>query len=257
MSLVLEVGFYGKLPSHGDFLRRRVSDAFVGSGTDGSRNAWRPAARLSEIGGSTCTSPARSGVSPARAASAVPRRSLASWCRASIELDDTLPLTLVAELPPETPQLLTAVIRAQRFFDAAEGLVIETLELEHVDFESFDEQLIRLGEVEDVAPAVVLDATSSSLLDDGAEGWQIPIGSTADLTDAFTQLMSDYELSGALRALRRASMNIDGSSNPIGICRPPPSSSSSVTSAASATTAPASGYRQLSEVDMLEIRVSR
>jgi len=30
MSLVLEVGFYGKLPSHGDFLRRRVSDAFVG-----------------------------------------------------------------------------------------------------------------------------------------------------------------------------------------------------------------------------------
>ena len=24
------IGFYGKLPSHGDFLRRRVSDAFVG-----------------------------------------------------------------------------------------------------------------------------------------------------------------------------------------------------------------------------------
>jgi len=25
----VHVGFYGKLPSHGDFLRRRVSDAFV------------------------------------------------------------------------------------------------------------------------------------------------------------------------------------------------------------------------------------
>src|SRR6476661_610785 len=25
----MEVGFYGKLPSHGDFLRRRVSDRFV------------------------------------------------------------------------------------------------------------------------------------------------------------------------------------------------------------------------------------
>ncbi len=25
----MEVGFYGKLPSHGDFLRRRASDAFV------------------------------------------------------------------------------------------------------------------------------------------------------------------------------------------------------------------------------------
>ena len=28
--MAIEVGFYGKLPSHGDFLRRRVSDAFVG-----------------------------------------------------------------------------------------------------------------------------------------------------------------------------------------------------------------------------------
>ena len=29
MSTQIEVGLYGKLPSHGDFLRRRVSDAFV------------------------------------------------------------------------------------------------------------------------------------------------------------------------------------------------------------------------------------
>jgi len=35
MSLVLEVGFYGKLPSHGDFLRRRVSDAFVTATSSG------------------------------------------------------------------------------------------------------------------------------------------------------------------------------------------------------------------------------
>ena len=28
--MAIEVGFYGKLPSHGDFLRRRVSDGFVG-----------------------------------------------------------------------------------------------------------------------------------------------------------------------------------------------------------------------------------
>jgi len=25
----LDVGFYGKLPTHGDFIRRRVSDEFV------------------------------------------------------------------------------------------------------------------------------------------------------------------------------------------------------------------------------------
>ena len=29
MSAAGEVGFFGKLPSHGDFLRRRVDDAFV------------------------------------------------------------------------------------------------------------------------------------------------------------------------------------------------------------------------------------
>jgi len=29
-ALPFEVGFYGKLPTHGDFLRRRVSDGFVG-----------------------------------------------------------------------------------------------------------------------------------------------------------------------------------------------------------------------------------
>ena len=28
--VAIDVGFYGKLPSHGDFLRRRVSDHFVG-----------------------------------------------------------------------------------------------------------------------------------------------------------------------------------------------------------------------------------
>ena len=29
-TVAIDVGFFGKLPSHGDFLRRQVSDAFVG-----------------------------------------------------------------------------------------------------------------------------------------------------------------------------------------------------------------------------------
>jgi|RhiMetdeSRZDD1v2_1073273.scaffolds.fasta_scaffold32688_2 type VI secretion system protein ImpM len=190
MSLVLEVGFYGKLPSHGDFLRRRVSDAFVGV-WDGWLQECLAASR-SSLGDRWLDVYLTSPVWRFACASGIcgPAPVIGVMVPSVDRVGRYFPLTLVAELPPETPQLLTAVIRAQRFFDAAESLVIETLELEHVDFESFDEQLIRLGEVEDVAPAVVLDATSSSLLDDGAEGWQIPIGSTADLTDAFTQLMS-------------------------------------------------------------------
>ena len=35
-----DVGFYGKLPSHGDFLRRRVLDAFVDAWDPGCRSAW-------------------------------------------------------------------------------------------------------------------------------------------------------------------------------------------------------------------------
>jgi type VI secretion system protein ImpM len=191
MSLVLEVGFYGKLPSHGDFLRRRVSDAFVGV-WDGWLQECLTASR-SSLGDRWLDVYLTSPVWRFACAGGIcgPAPVIGVMAPSVDRVGRYFPLTLVAELPPESPQLLTAVTRAQAFFDGAESLVIETLALEHVDFESFDEQLIRLGaEVEDVAPAVVLDAASSSLLDDGAEGWQIPIGSTADLNDAFTQLLS-------------------------------------------------------------------
>lgn len=193
MSSVLEVGFYGKLPSHGDFLRRRVSDAFVGV-WDGwlqeclaaSRSSlgdrWLDVYLTSPVWRFACAK-GTCGPSPV----------IGVIVPSVDRVGRYFPLTLVAELPPETPQLLTAAFRAQSFFDAAERLVVETLEHEHVDFESFDEQLILLGrDLEScaVSPNVVLDAAPSSLLDDGTEGWQIPIGSTSDLSEAFTQLMS-------------------------------------------------------------------
>ena len=40
----MQVGFYGKLPSHGDFVRRRISDAFVDA-WDGWLRQCLPASR--------------------------------------------------------------------------------------------------------------------------------------------------------------------------------------------------------------------
>jgi type VI secretion system protein ImpM len=193
MSPALEVGFYGKLPSHGDFIRRRVSDGFVGvwdawlqEGLTASRSSladrWLNVYLTSPVWRFAC---GRGTCGPAPI--------IGVMVPSVDRVGRYFPLTVVAELPPETPQLLPAVFRAQPFFDAAERLVVETLEHEHIDFENFDEQLILLGrnlESHAEATPVILDPGSSAVLDDGAESWQIPIGSTADLCGAFTQLIS-------------------------------------------------------------------
>jgi len=193
MSPVLEVGFYGKLPSHGDFLRRRVSDAFVGV-WDGwlqecltaSRSAlgdrWLDIYLTSPVWRFACASGA-CGPSPV----------MGVMVPSVDRVGRYFPLTLVAELPPETPQLLIAVTRAQTFFDSAERLAIETLEQERVNFESFEEQLVQLGkdlEAGTMVPGVVLDAAAAPLLDDGAEGWQIPLVTSADIGEAFAQIVA-------------------------------------------------------------------
>ena len=96
----MQVGFYGKLPSHGDFLRRRVSDAFVdawdalaarvpGGEPDGAR---RPLARRL---------PDEPGVAirRARRARAARRRSIGLLAPSVDQVGRYFPLTLVAELP--------------------------------------------------------------------------------------------------------------------------------------------------------------
>ena len=133
----MEVGLYGKLPSHGDFLRRRASDAFV--------RVWDPwlqeclAASRAALGDRWLdvylTSPAWRFVrARARAAAPVIGLMVPSVDR----VGRYFPLTMVAELPPARIWC-RAVTRAHRpFFERAERLVIETLEAEHVDFERFD-----------------------------------------------------------------------------------------------------------------------
>src|SRR5690349_9150235 len=133
----MQVGFYGKLPSHGDFLRRRVSDAFVDAW-----DAWLReciAASRTTLGPRWLdvylTSPAWRFACAAGACGSAP---VIGVVAPSVDqVGRYFPLTLVADLPADV-NLITAASSSERFLDAAERLVIETLATERVDFERFD-----------------------------------------------------------------------------------------------------------------------
>jgi type VI secretion system protein ImpM len=187
----VEIGLFGKLPSHGDFLRRRASDAFVDA-WDTWLRACLPASR--EALGERwlnlyLTSPAWRFVCAAGACGPAPVIGL--MVPSVDRVGRYFPLTLVANLPPEISPL-AAVRASSAFFDQAERLIIETLATEDIDFELFDEQVMELGAALEsiLPPRVVFDPAAAAMLEDGAGFWQIPIGVTADLADAFEQLLS-------------------------------------------------------------------
>ncbi len=99
----IDVGFYGKLPTHGDFLRRRVSDAFVSSW-----DAWLQAGMTASRGALGdrwldvyLTSPAWRFVCAAGACGPAP---VAGVLVPSIDrVGRYFPLTVVARLAPDLP----------------------------------------------------------------------------------------------------------------------------------------------------------
>ncbi len=187
------VGFYGKLPSHGDFVRRRVSDAFVGAwdawlqeGIAASR--WALGERWLEV---YLTSPAWRFACAAGTCGPAPVIGL--MVPSVDRVGRYFPLTLATELPHDA-SLITAATAGEPFFDRAERLVIETLAAERVDFDTFDEQVLDLGrELACVGGTarVVLEGTAAAILEGGERpAWQIPVGSSSDLAAAFEQMLS-------------------------------------------------------------------
>jgi type VI secretion system protein ImpM len=189
----VEVGFFGKLPSHGDFLRRRTSDAFVGA-WDSWLQECIAASRLS-LGGRWLdvylTSPAWRFVCGPGACGPAPI--LGIMAPSVDRVGRYFPLTLVAELPSDT-SVVAAATETARFFESAERLVIDTLAAEHIDFERFDASVIRLADDLRAVHAprgVVLDAAAAAILNgDGQTCWQMPIGSPKQLATVFAQLLS-------------------------------------------------------------------
>src|SRR5919107_544258 len=162
----MQLGFYGKLPSHGDFLRRRVSDAFVDAWDAWLRECLTASrtslgARWLDV---YLTSPAWRFVCAAGACGPAP---VVGLLAPSVDqVGRYFPLTLVAELP-EDVSLVTAAAASSGFFDSAERLVIETLAADPVDFDRFDRGVIALEEelqAANMSPTIVLDAAAVSIL---------------------------------------------------------------------------------------------
>jgi type VI secretion system protein ImpM len=187
----MQVGFYGKLPSHGDFLRRRVSDAFVDTWDAWLRESL--AASQTALGGRWLdvylTSPAWRFACAAGACGPLP---VIGVVAPSVDqVGRYFPLTLVAELSSDV-NLVSAAWSAEGFFQRAEHLVIETLATERVDFDRFDQGVMaleqELGAVA-VPPALVLDAEASAILTDTPRAWRMPLGGSSDVRTAFEQLL--------------------------------------------------------------------
>ncbi len=185
----MDIGLFGKLPSHGDFLRRRVSNAFLDSWDhwlQGCLTVSRASmgARWLDL---YLTSPVWRFVCAAGACGGAPVIGL--MVPSVDRVGRYFPLTVVAELP-EDVNLLTVTASSAPFFADAERLILETLEVDVIDFDAFDGQLSALGTVLEASlpPRVSLAAGAVGVLGDRAEQWQIPISRAGDLAAVFEQL---------------------------------------------------------------------
>ena len=222
----VDVGFYGKLPTHGDFLRRRTSDAFV-SGWDGWLQAGMAASQAA-LGDRWLdvylTSPAWRFVCAAGACGPAP---LAGVLVPSIDrVGRYFPLTVVAQLPPDIP-IVTVAMQAPSFFSTAERLLVETLAMEDVDFDRFDARVNDLGAEFarlDLPGEVLLDPSAATLLQGGGN-WQVPIESAGQLSPVMDQLLA-WQMASAFEPLvmwwTDGSANVDASCL-VGAGLPPPS----------------------------------
>jgi type VI secretion system protein ImpM len=187
----MEVGLYGKLPTHGDFLRRRVADDFIA--------AWDPwlqhciadsKAVLGEQWLSIyLTSPVwRFALAP-HVCGAAPAAGL--LVPSVDRVGRYFPLTLVWSTPTDLSTLEVA-LRFQSGFENAERLLLDTLALEHFEFADFDQRVMELADnfprgsprgalhmTKESATAVVLST---------ARPWRLPLRSVSALEGPALQL---------------------------------------------------------------------
>jgi type VI secretion system protein ImpM len=186
------VGFYGKLPSHGDFLRRRVSDGFVRVWDEWLQQSL--AASHAALGGEWrdfyLTSPAwrfaaAAGVFDGDAALGVMVPSVDSVGRYFY-------VAVVAHVPASI-DLVRAASTAREYFDRAERLVLDALASEQLVLHEFDAAIVELSDRLGALlhqPGVVLGDSASYVLADAARGipWQVPLLADASLAPALEQL---------------------------------------------------------------------
>jgi type VI secretion system protein ImpM len=141
----MDVGLYGKLPTHGDFLRRRVADDFVAAWDPWLQSCIADSRRvLGEQWLSIyLTSPVwRFALGP-NVCGAAPAAGL--LVPSVDRVGRYFPLTLVWPTPIELSTLEVA-IHFQHGFERAEQLLLDTLALEHFEFADFDRSVMGLAD---------------------------------------------------------------------------------------------------------------
>lgn len=162
----MEVGFFGKLPSHGDFVRRRVADDFV-AGWDSWLQQCLAQSRET-LGGAWLdtylTSPVwRFALAP----SVCGAEAVAGILVPSVDrVGRYFPLTIVWPTPPNLSTLEIA-LRYRASFEHAERLLLDTLAAEQFEFADFDRSVMDLAahlETADEEHALRLTQSSASSL---------------------------------------------------------------------------------------------
>ncbi|HWG29148.1 MAG TPA: type VI secretion system-associated protein TagF [Steroidobacteraceae bacterium] len=180
-----EVGFYGKLPCRGDFLQRRAPQDFVDAWDawlQESLHALR--ARLEDRWLDTyLTGPVwRFALSPGVCGAGT---YIGILVPSVDRVGRYFPLTVLAQLEPE--DCVLAVACASRvWFETAEHLVLDALDAEALDFDTFDEQVALLRERLDTASATESSQALRVLGNAPAPAgrWQMPLASAASLQSA-------------------------------------------------------------------------
>jgi len=213
MTSATSVGWFGKLPSHGDFLQRRVPDAFLNKW-----DAWlqesvaQSRAQLGDAWLQTyLTSPVwRFFLSQGVIGSS----SFAGIVLPSVDrVGRYFPLTVLAELPAELPAMAVA-IHGREWLRTIEALALHALESHEFDLEEFDaavrESGAALAQVEQYY-GVHMGATFPN----GGRHWRMPMISA----DRVAATLIDPLLALAAQSLQPLSMWwTDGSEDVAAAC---------------------------------------
>lgn len=179
----MQVGVYGKLPCNGDFLRRRVPQDFL-DWWDGWLQAGVQASR-EELGASwlDCflTSPAWRFYFDADPGA----RACAGLLVPSVDrVGRYFPLTLMW-FPRGGRTVFSLARQAAPWFDAAERLVVQAMEAQRLDFESFDRQVCDdaalLNAIDGPDEFGLAPESTAQVLSPGAGGWQMPLSSVPEM----------------------------------------------------------------------------
>jgi type VI secretion system protein ImpM len=180
----MEVGLYGKLPTHGDFLRRRVADDFVAAWDPWLQECLADSRRvlgekwlsiyLTSPVWRFALGPHVCGAAPA-AGLLVPSVDRVGRC---------FPFALVWQPPVELSTLEVAV-RFQRGFERAERLLLDTLALDQFEFADFDRRVMELAEnFRHFHPHDTVQLTkesASAAMPSKSRSWCIPLSAASAL----------------------------------------------------------------------------